>query len=560
MQFPETRLVESMASIRGRFDRIQTPYIRYAPGLSLKYTGTLPAQDAVFKDADNQLVLYDFPKGPLHPGFAKYLLSYGAYFVRRKPEDILLIVSGGGSSIPCAMASGAGQITIVEQSPQIAGLLNRHYGHKIVNQNPRTFLAQNDNDYDVIQVENWGTSIPGTTALSQEHFFTIEAFEEYLKHLKPGGFFTISRKLLLPPSDSLRLFATAYEALKKTGVNNPAGHLAVLRNFDTFSLLVSNSIIDFKRLTQFAATRTFDLVFLPGMVREMANRFNIFDSPYHYEEINRLAEMYRVGRPNDFFGRYLLDVAPQSDKRPFPGRFLKWSKVSMLYRSTGSRLYALFMSGEIVVLVVFIEALFIALVLLVIPLLVSTRRARKPKISQVAYFFAVGTGFMFVEIYFIKRFIILVGDPVISFAAVITGILFFSGLGGIWVHHKSQPKIRRMLAVLITVLVFESVVFERLLPDILELTAGMHYATICLILLPAGFLMGLPFPLGMRYLLDTPVQRAYAWSVNGCASVLSSILAAQVAMSWGIPQIAVLAVVAYLVALGAAQKGIGSKV
>ncbi len=91
--------------------------------------------------------------------------------------------------------------------------------------------------------------------------------------------------------------------------------------------------------------------------------------------------------------------------------------------------------------------------------------------------------------------------------------------------------------------------FELLLPGILQLSAGMRYAAICLILLPAGFLMGLPFPLGMRYLLDTPVHRAYAWSVNGCASVLSSIIAAQVAISWGIPQIAGLAAVAYLVAL-----------
>ncbi len=549
MQFPDTHIVESMTSIRGRFDRIQSPYIRYAPGLSLKYTDALPAQDAVFKDADNQVVLYDFQKGPAQAGFANYLLSYGAYFVRPKPENILLIISNGGSPIPCAMVSGGGQISIIEQSPQIALILNRQYCQKIINKNPRAFLAQDDSDYDIIQVENWGTSIPGSSALSQEHFFTIEAFAEYLNHLKPGGFVTISRKLLLPPSDSLRLWAAAYEALKKAGINNPVRHLAVLRNFDTFNLLVSNSIIDFKRLAQFAATRNFDLVFQPGMGRETANLFNIFNSAYHYEEINRLAGMYRAGRQNDFFRHYLLDVAPQSDKRPFPGRFLKWSKIKMLYRSLGSRLYALFMSGEIVVLVVFVEALLIALVLLTIPLLVSTRGASKPKIFQVTYFFAVGTGFMFVEIYFIKRFIILVGDPVISFAAVITGILFFSGLGGIWAHHKSKHNIRLLLAVLITVLVFEAVVFELLLPGILQLSAGMRYAAICLILLPAGFLMGLPFPLGMRYLLDTPVHRAYAWSVNGCASVLSSIIAAQVAISWGIPQIAGLAAVAYLVAL-----------
>ena len=73
-------------------------------------------------------------------------------------------------------------------------------------------------------------------------------------------------------------------------------------------------------------------------------------------------------------------------------------------------------------------------------------------------------------------------------------------------------------------------------------------------MLPAGFLMGMPFPLGMRYLLNSPVQRAYAWSVNGCASVLSAVVAAQIGISFGIPIIAVGAGLAYVAALGAIEE------
>jgi hypothetical protein len=554
MQFPATRIVETKTSIRGRFERIETPYIRYAPGLSLKYTDTLPGQNAVFKDGDNQFALYDIQNLPADIRFAKHLLSYAAYYLRPRPENVLLIVSGGGLSIPCALASGAGQISIVEQSPQIAEILNQQYRHKIINKNPRAFLARNDQDYDIIHIENWGTSIPGSGALDQDHFFTIEAFAEYLRHLKPGGLITVSRKLLLPPSDSLRLWGTAFEAVEKTGSHNPAEHLAILRNFDTFSLIVSNSIIDFKRLAEFAATGNFDPVFQQGMDRKMANRFHIFDKPYHFEAINQLAEMYRAGRQNDFFRHYLLDVAPQSDMRPFPGRFLKWSKVKMLYRSMGSRLYALFMSGEIVVSVVFAETLFIALILLILPLLVSTRGNQKPKLSRNIYFFAVGAGFMLSEIYFIKRFIILVGDPVMSFTLVIAGILFFACLGGIWVQKKSRHNLRLLLAILIVALVMEVAAIELLVPYMLEYSSAMRLIFSLLFLLPAGCLMGMPFPIGMRFLLDTPVQRAYAWSVNGCASVLSAIVAAQIAISWGIPVIAAGGVLAYVVAIFAAGR------
>ena len=75
------------------------------------------------------------------------------------------------------------------------------------------------------------------------------------------------------------------------------------------------------------------------------------------------------------------------------------------------------------IVVVFFEALIVALFLLIIPMVLSTRGIQKPALSQVVYFFAVGVGFMFAEIYFIKRFIILLGDPVVSFTLVVAGIL-----------------------------------------------------------------------------------------------------------------------------------------
>ncbi len=552
MQFPQTRIIASQTGIRGRIDRIKTPYLRYAPGLSLKYTDALAGQDAVFKDADKQFVLYDI-NSPEQVRFAEYLLSYSAYYLNPAPERVLLIPAGGGSSIPCAAASGAGQISIVEPSPQVAGILEKQYDHKVINQNHRAFLAREDDEYDIIHVETWGTSIPGADALNQEHLLTTDAFVEYLEHLKPDGLVTVSRKLLLPPSDSLRLWGTAYEALKQTGVDRPARHLAVLRNFDTFSLIVSKSIIDPDRLAEFAKTRNFDLVHLHGMDPDAVNRFNQFDEPYHFAEITRLAENYRTGRQHDFFRDYLLDVVPQSDQRPFPGRFLKWSRLDKLFHSLGDRIYALFMSGEIVVAVVFVEALVISLVLLIIPLLMSTRGIPKPKIGQSVYFFAVGAGFMLVEIFFIKRFIILVGDPVISFTLVLAGFLFFSGLGAIWGNKYELRSLRRLLALLIVVLMMETILFELLLPFTLRTTTVWQYGVMLLFLMPAGFLMGMPFPLGMRYLLDTPVQRAYAWSVNGCASVLSAIAAAQIAISWGIPQIAAASMIFYLIAIFAAK-------
>jgi predicted membrane-bound spermidine synthase len=155
---------------------------------------------------------------------------------------------------------------------------------------------------------------------------------------------------------------------------------------------------------------------------------------------------------------------------------------------------------------------------------------------------------MFVALYFIKSFILLVGDPVISFTVVVSAILIFSSLGGLWVQNKNDRDIKFAMAALIITLILTVVCFELSAAHILKLFETLRYVIAILYLLPIGFLMGMPFPLGMRQILNNPVQRAYAWSVNGCASVLSSVIAAQIAISFGIPLIAAFAVLTYLMA------------
>ena len=292
----------------------------------------------------------------------------------------------------------------------------------------------------------------------------------------------------------------------------------------------------------------FDLVYLPGITQKMVNRFNIFDAPYHFLEINRLAEAYRSGTEKAYYKTYPLDVAPQKDSRPFPSRFLKWTRLKALYKITGSRFYSLFMSGEIIVAVVFLEALVVAIILLVLPLFAIPKEGQKPLLSHILYFLAVGAGFMFIELFFIKKYIFVFGDPVISFTVVLAGILVFSSFGGYWSQRIGPSGLRYILIALIAVLIFIFLGLNSIIYKILGLSKILRYILAFLLLFPPGFLAGLPFPLGMRYLLNRPAQRAYAWTANGCASVLTSIVSAQIALSLGIPTIILCAAAAYLLA------------
>jgi hypothetical protein len=567
MQYPDTRITDKQTSLRGKIERIESPYIRFAPGLSLKYAALLPKQHALFRDADNQLVLYAI-SSDRDTRFASYTLSYLSHYLSKTPKKVLVIQNGGGLAIPCAIASGASQITIIEQNHHLASSIQAHYKLPVINKTARSFLKSSSERFDIIQIESWGGSVTGADALTQNYLFTKNAFFEYLNHLSPRGFVTVSRKLLLPPANTIRLWAQVYAALLMQGSDNPAAHIAVLRNWDTFTLIASpEPIQDSAVIRKFAEALNFDIVFLPDLNLKKVNRFNMFEEPYHYLEINRLKNAYERGPPADYFDAYLLDVVPQSDNRPYPGRFLKWRRLKSIYQSMGSRLYALLMSGEIIVSAVLMEALAVTSLLLLVPLLFILKAERKPPLAQVVYFLGIGAGFMFVELFFIKRLVIVFGDPVISFTVVLSGMLIFSGFGALWSHmgfwpfmdirpHKGLYQhrlafagMRKSLGALVGMLIITLVLADWSLDTIMGLPVIWHYIFALVLLLPVGFLMGLPFPLGMRFLLNNPAQRAYAWSVNGCASVLTSIISAQIALSFSHNLIMTCAVLAYVLAL-----------
>ncbi len=155
---------------------------------------------------------------------------------------------------------------------------------------------------------------------------------------------------------------------------------------------------------------------------------------------------------------------------------------------------------------------------------------------------------MFLELFFIKKYILLFGNPTVSFAVVVSGILSFSSIGGFWSQRIGPNRFKKILIALIFVLIIIFLSLDTIIHYILGSSSFMRFFLAFLLLFPAGFLVGLPFPLGMRYLLKGSVDRAYAWTANGCTSVLSSILSAQIAISAGISTILVYSVLSYILA------------
>ena len=547
LHFPQTRIVETYRSFRGRIERVESPHLRFAPGLSLKYTGALPAAQALFTDGDRPLFLYD-TAAPGWPDFARYSLSFTAYALAPRPERVLVVAGGGGLAIACAAASGAAEIRILHADPRAAQMIGRHYGLNVPAEAARAHLARAEDRYDIIHLENWGATIPGAGALDQDHTLTVEAFAGYLGRLTPDGLFTTSRRLLLPPADSLRLWAAARRALSAAGVEEPERCLAVLRSWDSFTLLMAKQPIAPAPVLERARSLNFDVVFLPGAGAELANRFSVFDAPYHYEEHRLLAEAYRAGREEAFFRGYLIDVAPPSDLRPFPDRFLKWSRAGELHRTLGGRSHIFFFSGEIIVAVVFVEALLVSLALLLIPPLLIESRAHRPRAAGLLFFLSIGAGFMFAELFLVYAGTFFLEDPILSLTLVVAGVLVASGAGGLASQRLGASALRPSALAAVLCVVLAAFGLWAAGQTLLTLPwAGRCGLMLAAAMAPA-VLMGILFPLGMRSMALLPADKAYVWAANGCASVLAAIAGAQLAISIGIHAIAAAAILFYLAA------------
>ena len=81
------------------------------------------------------------------------------------------------------------------------------------------------------------------------------------------------------------------------------------------------------------------------------------------------------------------------------------------------------------------------------------------------------------------------------------------------------------------------------LPDVARIALSLA------LLAPLAFFMGMPFPLGLSHVAARDADLVpWAWGINGCASVLSAILATILAIHIGFTAVVAIAVALYLAA------------
>ena len=548
LQFPETEVVERRTTIRGRYERLQGPALRFAPGLSLRWMERFPRQDALLTDGDASLFV---PRDPDSRYAGDLLGSVGSALVN-DARNALVLQASGGTALPIVVQAGVPRITVVDSSAWRAAAVRaavKELGWdgpvSVHRSSLRGFTARAAERYDLIYLDHAGASVPGVESLSRQFTLTTDALRSYLDLLTDDGVLVLGRKLSLPPSTSVRAAATALAALDGR-TQTPERHLAMLRSFESFVLAVSRAPLSAERLAalrSFADERGFDLVYLSGMSSDEANRFAVLVEPHYQVAVGELVAAWREGRAGAWFRAQVLDVAPRRDGRPFFSHTLRWARIGELAAALGGRWFGFLLSAEVVVAAVIGISALAAALLLALPAAAGRGRLSP---SVFAYFLAVGAGYIWAELALIGVFTLLVGDPVVSVVVVLSAMLTLSGLGGLAsarIGIERLPVVPLLIAALLAVAALAAFPLVRWL---LALPAVLRVAGAALLLAVVAVPLGLPFPAGMRLLAPQPYATARAWAANGAASVVGAALAPQLAWDLGIPALGVLASVVYL--------------
>ena len=456
----------------------------------------------------------------------------------------LVIGPGGGRDLVSALVFGAGHVDGVEINPIIANDVMRDrfrdfsggiYTNprvRITVDDGRSFVRRAPDRYDIIQaslVDTWAATAAGAYTLTENSLYTVDAFNDYLDHLTDGGMLTITRWVF----DGLRLVSLAQEACEARGWS-AADRLAIVRQKDVATFLLKKTPFTAEEITALRTISSqlhFDVLYAPGAPGEVDP---VQDELVAGTQLGDYARLIRSTDRHAFYASYPQDITPTTDDRPF---FFHTTKVGDQFHTAFGR-SMLFGNGLSALLTLMaISGALVALFVLG-PLFVVGRGVSQSGLPWLAYFGALGAGFMLIEVAVLQRFVLLLGHPVYSLTVTLFSLLLGTGLGAASSRRFPDNGLRRTGAIALALIAALAVVIILVITPLVAWAIPFARTTRMAIavatLVPLGIALGLPMPTGLRMLsARAPQLIPWAWGINGALSVVGATLAIFIAMNWG---------------------------
>jgi spermidine synthase len=477
----------------------------------------------------------------------KYDMVNVAHYLRPN-SDVLVVGAGGGRDVLSALAFKQKSVVGVEINENILKIVNQKFGDftghldqypqvTFVNDEARSYIARLKTKVDIIQIsliDSWAATAAGAFVLSENSLYTLEAWQIFLEHLKPGGILTVSRWYFRDlPAEMYRSVALASAALRQVGVENPRDHIIIMRRMrgegaegpdGIGTMLISKdpfSAQDITTVEEIVAKGGLELVFSPDYALDPT-----------FITLTTEPDL------SSFFAEFLLDITPSTDNKPFFFHMLRFRDIFNPDIFQGKSNFNVKAVSTLGVLLLTVTGL--TFLCIIIPLALTTQKQTlRGSLPFFLFFAGIGLGFMLVEISQMQRLIVFLGHPTYSLSTVLFTLLLSSGLGSfltqkINVTGLTRPALRNLLLLLGVLIIFGG-----LTPYVISYfqaaTTVVRILVSVAILFPPGLLMGMAFPLGMSLAAKKAAALTpWLWGINGATSVCASVLAVVVAMNWGI--------------------------
>lgn len=511
--------------------------------------GDSPNVKYIFNDGGAGMQMFRFD-GDNFDNISYLMATSAAFpFYFGNVENVLIIGPGGGKDVLISLMGGAKSITAVDVNPDVVEIVHEesefnggiHHRENVrwVMDEGRSFVKRSAEKYNVIMLMLVFTKSAREVvgySLSESYVFTVEAFGDYFDHLTENGRLVV---VAHNEEEAVKLFATGIVALDARGETVPeaARHAIILQEAAGHHALPAFIL----RKSPFSENESTE-------IHAMAHHLGFQPIYFPYVHEGEIFSPLLSGQMslNEWASSMSFDASPNMDDSPFfynyPERGLPTSLSSLFY-------------GALALTIAFVIVAWLSLKSFVKHMRKTAGKQAKAMLwkvnpfSFILYFLLLGVGFMLIEVPLVQKFILFLGQPTLAFSALLLFLLVGGGLGSFFSDRFKGDLACRVVLVSLSIVVL-AMIYTAALPYVFDRLLGQDIIIRLLItavlLFPLGFLMGIPFPTGLR-LFRQFFERdvGWMWGINGVASVLGSVLAVVIAILSGFTAALVLGAAIY---------------
>lgn len=538
-----SEIIESRWSTFGRVDLVK--FLDDDRSMSLFIDGAAGTEmDKFDGNIENTYDNMEFLGDHLTGAFPFLLLK------ENEKNNMLIIGPGGGREVLLGLVNKVGNIKAVEVNKDFVEIVKDYKDYNggiytdfknvdVIVKEGRDFIRNTKDKFDIIMltvpVTKSSRSIEGY-ALTENYLLTVESIKDYFSHLTEEGRMIV---VLHNSAETMRFITTSLVALEKLGLDKTAAMeriytigeemmpLVVLKK-SPFTIEESNKIHDQAHILGFDTAQTY----IPHIEQQIENmKHQDGTTMAHCMFNNSLVDLSK-GKINtkDLIKSVYFNISPVTDDRPFffdnqPG-----------------------IPNNLLSLLLF--ALLVNLCVILPP--VKFWKAQKNFSKIMLLFLFLGAGFMMIEISFFQKLTFYLGSPTISLAIILTSLLAGMGIGSFASRkiYNGQNIKKLVLSSFLIFIIATGLFFA--IPFIMnsfsQLSILNKAMITSLLLIPLGFILGIPFPTGINLTKEMGLESSVPWlyGINGTMSVLGSVLALTISTTLGFTASLILGTLCYL--------------